>query len=53
LNAIQRLLGERDKLKDANEELRYAQLNHGNMCSDGSPSTNSVDTLDMIPPEIK
>lgn len=49
----ERLLGERDKLKDANEELRYAQLNHGNMCSDGSPSTNSVDTLDMIPPEIK
>ena len=50
---IQRLISERDKLKDVNEELKYAQLNHGTMRTDGSPSTNSVDTLDMIPPEIK
>jgi len=52
----ERLMGERNKLTEANEELRFAQLNHGTTSTmiDGSPTTTGgVDTLDMIPPEIR
>jgi len=49
-------MAERDKLLEANEEMKFAQLNHGTTSTmiDGSPTTTgSVDTLDMIPPEIR
>ena len=52
----QRLMAERDKLLEANEEMKFAQLNHETTSTmiDGSPTTTgSVDTLDMIPPEIR
>jgi hypothetical protein len=49
---FQRLLAEREKLVERNEELQSAQLNNGAMMMDGSPTTG-VDTLDMIPPEIR
>jgi hypothetical protein len=49
------LIGERDKLVEQNEEFnfKFAQLNNGAMVMDGSPSATGVDTLDMIPPEIR
>merc|ERR1712136_239751 len=52
----ERLMAERDKLLEANEEMKFAQLNHETTSTmiDGSPTTTgSVDTLDMIPPEIR
>ena len=52
----QRLMSEREQLLEANEEMRFAQLNHGTTSTmiEGSPTTTaSVDTLDMIPPEIR
>ena len=45
---------ERDKLFELNEEFKFTQLNNGAMMpQEGSPSTTVVDTLDMIPPDIK
>ncbi|KAK4004896.1 protein Hook homolog 3 [Daphnia magna] len=50
----ERLVTERDKLIELNEEFKFAQLNNGAMMpQEGSPSTTGVDTLDMIPPEIR
>jgi len=52
----ERLMSEREQLLEANEEMRFAQLNHGTTSTmiEGSPTTTaSVDTLDMIPPEIR
>ena len=49
-------MSEREQLLEANEEMRFAQLNHGTTSTmiEGSPTTTaSVDTLDMIPPEIR
>lgn len=54
---LQRLVAEREKLLELNEEIKFAQLNNGTTAAaimmDGSPSTTGVDTMDMIPPDIK
>ena len=48
------MIVERDKLFELNEEFKFTQLNNGAMMpQEGSPSTTGVDTLDMIPPDIK
>lgn len=50
---MQRLLSERNNLKEEYEELRFAQLNQSNMTVEGSPSAAGVDTLDMIPYDFR
>jgi hypothetical protein len=48
---FQRLIVQRDSLKETNEELK-CQL-EGGKCGSGKPFRSETDSENMIPPEIK